>query len=210
MIPARMSLHSIVQYVSVESKLNSQNEAHIKDRHRHPNGERRDDRNVRQLKEDPTVSRHPSQSPGSKDGKSASSGEHMTREDHEDAHFLAFLAHNTKVSGNDKARWRKASARQGKELRGIGNPPFTFTEYQWEHGGCRVCYGKGRSHKHDRKTCKVYKQVKRAYFQTHPKSSSKRSGLMNGKRDKLMEVDMRNQATAVIGEFGELMRLSSR
>ena len=43
MIPSRMSLDSIVQFVSVALKLNSKNEAHIKDRHGHGNCERRDD-----------------------------------------------------------------------------------------------------------------------------------------------------------------------
>ena len=42
MIPARMSLDSIVQNLSVELKLNSKNEAHIKDRNGNGNRERRD------------------------------------------------------------------------------------------------------------------------------------------------------------------------
>ena len=49
MSPARMSLDSIVQYVSVELKLNSKKEAHIKDRHGNGNRERRDDRNYRAI-----------------------------------------------------------------------------------------------------------------------------------------------------------------
>ena len=52
MIPARMSLDSIVQYVSTELKPNFKNEAHIKDRHGKGNRERRDDRNYRQIQED--------------------------------------------------------------------------------------------------------------------------------------------------------------
>ena len=168
MIPARMSLDSIVQYVSVELKLNSKNEAHIKDCHGNENRERRDDCNYRAIQEDPTVSGHRSQDPGSEDGKTSSGGEYMTREDHEDADFFAFLAHNTKAYGHDNGKWRKAAPRQGKEPRGIGNPPLSFTEYRREHGGCWVCYGKGRSHRHDHKTCKVYEEEKRAYFQAHP------------------------------------------
>ena len=69
---------------------------------------------------------------------------------------FAFMAHNTKAYGHAKAKWRKAPARQGKEPRRIGNPPLSFTEYLREHGGCWVCYGKERSHKHDHKTCKAY------------------------------------------------------
>ena len=97
----------------------------------------------------------------------------MTREDHEDAHFLAFVAHNTKAYGHYKGKWRKALPRQGGEPQRIGNPPFSFVEYRREHGGCWVCYGKGRSHKHDHKTCKVYEEDKRAYSQAHPEKLAK-------------------------------------
>ena len=97
----------------------------------------------------------------------------MTREDHEDAHFLAFVAHNTKAYGHDKCKWRKAPPCQGKEPQRIGNSPLSFTEYWREHGGWWICYRKGRSHKHDRKTCKVYEKDKRAYFQAHPKKVAK-------------------------------------
>ena len=31
----------------------------------------------------------------------------MTGEDHEDAHFFAFVAYNTKAYGHAKAKWRK-------------------------------------------------------------------------------------------------------
>ena len=44
MIPARMSLDSIIQYVSVELKLSCKNKPHIKDRHNHGNHDRREDR----------------------------------------------------------------------------------------------------------------------------------------------------------------------
>ena len=173
MIPARMSLDSIVQYVSVELKLNSKNEAHIKDRHGNGNRERRDDRNHRAIQEDPTVGVDRSQDPGSEDGETSSAGEYMTPEDHEDAHFFAFVAHNTKAYGHDKGKWRKEPTRQGKEPRRIGNPPLRFTEYRREHGGCWVCYGKGQSYKHDHKTCKVYEEDKRACFQAHPEKVRK-------------------------------------
>ena len=170
MIPARMSLDSIVQYGSVELKLDSKNEAHIKDRHGNGNRERRDERNYRAIQEDPSVGGYRSQDPGSEDGKTSSGGEYMTGEDHEDVHFFAFVANNTKAYGHDKGKWRKAPPRQRKEPQRIGNPPLSFTEYRREHGGCWVCYGKGRSHKHDHKTCKVYEEHKRAYFQAHPEN----------------------------------------
>ena len=73
----------------------------------------------------------------------SSGEEYMTREDHEHAHFFAFVAHNTKAYGHDTTNWRKAPPRQGKEPRRIGNPPLSFTEYPREHGGCWVCYWKG-------------------------------------------------------------------
>ena len=49
MIPARKSLDSRVQYVSVELKLNSKNEAHINYRHGIGSRERRNDRIYRQI-----------------------------------------------------------------------------------------------------------------------------------------------------------------
>ena len=120
----------------MELKLHSKNEAHIKDRHGNGNRERRDDRNHRAIQEDPTVDGDRSQDPGSEDGKTSSGGEYMTREDHEDAHFFAFVAHNKKAYGHDKGKWRKAPPRQGKEPRRIANAPLSFTEDRREHGGC--------------------------------------------------------------------------
>ena len=113
----------------MELNLNSKNKAHIKD---HGNHDRREDRNHREIQE------AGDQSSGSEDGKTSSGGEYMTREDHEDAHFFAFVAHNSKAYGHDKAKWRKAPPRPGKELRRIGNPPLSFTEYRQEHGGSAI------------------------------------------------------------------------
>ena len=36
-----------------------------------------------------------------------------------------------------------------------------------------MCYGKGQSHWHDHKTCKVYGEDKRAYLQAHPEKVPK-------------------------------------
>ena len=123
-------------------KAEFENEAHLKDRHGHGNRAPRDDRNYCAVKEDSTVGRDRSQDPGYEAEKKSSGGEYMTREDHKDAHFFAFVAHNTKAYGHDKGKWRKAPPRQEKEARRIGNPPLSFTEYLREHGGCWVCYGK--------------------------------------------------------------------
>ena len=148
--------------MSVELKLNSTNEAHIEDRHGHGNRDCQEDRDYRQIQDEGTVCEYQSQSERSQDGKTSSGGEYMTWKDHEDAHFLASVAHNTQVYGHDKAKGRKARPRR------IPNPPLSFPEYRREHGWCWVCYGKGRSHKHDHKTCKVYEEGKRTYFQAHP------------------------------------------
>ena len=118
-----------------------------------------------------------------------SGGEYMTREDHEDAHFFAFVAHNTKRYGPDKAKWRKSLPRQGKGAQRIGNHLLSFTDTRREHGGCWVCYAKGRSHKHDHVKYKVYEDDKPAYCQAHPEKVPSRSGLTNEKRGKLMEVE---------------------
>ena len=67
MIPARMPLDSIVQYVRLEWKLNSKNEGHIKDHLGNGNRERRDYQNDRQIQEDQTVGEDRSQSAGSED-----------------------------------------------------------------------------------------------------------------------------------------------
>ena len=136
MIPARMSLDSIVQYVSVELKLNSKNETDIKDRHGTENRERRNDRYYRLIQKNQTVGQVRSQSAGSEDGKRASGREYMSWEDHENAHFFAFVAHNTKAYGHDKAKWRKATPGQGTQPRRIGDSPSSFTNYWREHGGC--------------------------------------------------------------------------
>ena len=52
MIPAQMSLNSIIQYVSVELKLHSKKEAHIKDGHDPWNHDRHEDRHHREVQDD--------------------------------------------------------------------------------------------------------------------------------------------------------------
>ena len=129
---------------------------------------------------------------------------------HAHAHFFAFLAHNTKVYGHEKAKWRKAPPYQGKDPRRIGKPPLSFTEYRRENSACWVWCGKGQSHKHDDKRCKVYKGDKQACFPVHPEKVPKGKRTTNGNRDKLVEVDTWDQATGAIGGFGKLMTLPSR
>ena len=171
-IPARMSLDSIIQYVSVELKLKSKNEAHIKDHHNHGNHDRRKDRHHREVQDD-------------YGGRSEdAAGKSMTREDHEEAHFFAFGAHNTKEHEQDKSKWRRAPPRggMGKRLRRIGNPPLFLKEYRREHDGCWICYGKNLPHKHDHKTCKIYTEDKKAYFQAHPEKVPKEKRIEAWKR----------------------------
>ena len=100
----------------------------------------------------------------------------MTREDCEEAHFVAFVPHNTKEHGQDKLKWRTAPPRGllGKPPPRIGNPPLCFKEYRQEHDGCWICYGKNLGHKHDQKTCKIYPEHKKAFFQAHPEKVPKK------------------------------------
>ena len=87
MIPTQMSLDSIIQYESVELKLNCKNEAHIKDRHNNGNHDGCEDPHHREVLDD-------------RGGSSEYAvSESMTREDHEEAHSFAFVAHNTKEHG---------------------------------------------------------------------------------------------------------------
>ena len=86
MIPAHVSLDSIVQYMSVELKLIASNEAHIEDGDGHRNYKRRHKPNFCAMQKDPTVGGGRSQDPESDDGNTSSGGECMTGEDHENAH----------------------------------------------------------------------------------------------------------------------------
>ena len=165
MIPARMSLDSIIQYLSVELKLNSKNKAHIKDSHSDGNHDRREDRHHREVQDDRGRS--------SKDA----GGESMIREDHEEAQFFAFVVHNTREHGQDKWKWRRAPRRGG-----MGKPPLLFKEYRREHDGCWICYGKNLPHKHDHKTCKIYAEDKKAYLQAHPEKVPKAKRIEAWKR----------------------------
>ena len=47
----------------------------------------------------------------------------------------------------------------------------------------RVCYGKGRSHKDNHKTSKVYEEDKQAYLQTHPQNVRKARRSDEGKNE---------------------------
>ena len=94
---------------------------------------------------------------------------------HEEAHFFLFVAESTKEHGQDKLIWRRAAPRGGmqRQPRRIGNPPLSVKEYRWEHDRCWICYGKNFPMKHDHKTCKVYTQDKRAYFEVHHRNVPK-------------------------------------
>ena len=169
---ARMSLDEIVKYITVELKLNAKNEAHVQDRHGHGQRGHREDRHHREIQEDTANS--------AEDG-SGSGQDHWSREDHGEAHFFAFMAHNVKNNGQDRSRWSRAGPR-GKEPRRIGNPPLSFREYRSQHDGCWVCYGKGNNHAHDHRQCKVYEADKKAYFAAHPEKKPRSSGFPIGRR----------------------------
>ena len=99
---ARMSLDEIVKYIMVELKLNAKNEAHVQDRHGHGQRGHREDRHHQEVQEDTANS--------AEDG-SGSGQDHWSREDHEEAHFFAFVAHNVKNNGQDRSRWSRAGPR---------------------------------------------------------------------------------------------------
>ena len=171
---ARMSLDEIVKYITVELKLNAKNEAHVQDRHGHGQRGHREDRHHREIQEDTANS--------AEDG-SGSGQDHWTgsREDHEEAHFFAFVAHNVRNHGQDPSRWSQVGPNKSRAPRRIGKPPLSFREYRSQHDGCWVCYGKGNNHAHDHRQCKVYEADKEAYFAARPEKKPKEQRISDWK-----------------------------
>ena len=175
---ARMSLDEIVKYITVELKLNDKNEAHVQDRQGHGHRGHREDCQQREVKED-TVGTAEEGSGSGQDLWIAT-----TREDHEEAHLFAFVAHNMKEHGQDRSRWNRLDPsfnKNGKEPRRIRNPPLSFREYRSQHDGRWVCYGKGINHAHDHRHCKVYEADKKAYFAAHPDKKPKEQRIADWK-----------------------------
>ena len=167
---ARMSLDEIVKYITVELKLNSGNKAHVQDRQGNGHRGHQEDHQHREDKEDTVGTAE----------EGCGSGQDLwtatTREDHEEAHFFTFVAHNMNEHGQDRSRWNRLDPtfnKNRKEPRRIGNPPLSFCEYRSQHDGCSVCYGKGNNHAHDHRHCKVYEADKKAYFAAHPNKKPK-------------------------------------
>ena len=108
----------------------------------------------------------------------------MTPQDHQEAYFFAFVAHNMKEHGQDKSEWRRAPpcGEMGKPPERIGNPPLSFKEYRRKHDGCLICYGKNPPHQHDHKTCNIYVEDKKAYLQAHPDNVPKEKRIEAWKR----------------------------
>ena len=119
---ARMSLDEIGKYITVELKVNAKNEAHVQDPQGQGHRGHREDRQHREVKGD-TVG---TAEEGSGSGQDLSTA--TTREDHEEAHFFPFVAHNMKEHGQDRSRWDRLDAESKglKEPRRIGNPPLSF------------------------------------------------------------------------------------
>ena len=177
-ILARMSLDVIVKYITVELKLNAKNEAHVQDRQGHGHRGHREDCQHGEVKED-TVGTAEEGSGSGQDLWTAT-----TREDHEEAHFFAFVAHNMKEQGQNRSRCNRLDQRFNKnrqEPRKIGNPPLSFREYRSQHDSCWVCYGKGNSDAHDDRHCKVYEADKKAYFAAHPDKKRKEQRIADWK-----------------------------
>ena len=145
----------------------------MQDRHGHGQRGHREDRHHREIQEDTANS--------AEDG-SGSGQDHWSREDHEEAHFFAFVAHNVKNHGQDRSRWSQVGPRKNREgPRRIGNPPLSFREYRSQHDGCWVCYGKGNNHAHDHRQCKVYEADKKGYFAAHPEKKPKEQRISDWK-----------------------------
>ena len=175
---ARMSLDEIVKYITVGLKLNAKNEAQVQDRQGQGHRGHRKDRQHREVKDD-TVSTAEEGSGSGQDIWTAT-----TREDHEEAHFFTFVAHNMKEHGQDRSRWNRLGPRVNqnrKELRRIGNPPLSFREYRSQHDGCWVCYGKGNNHAHDHRHCKVYEEDSKTYVAAHPDKKPKEQRIADSK-----------------------------
>ena len=152
---ARMSLDEIVKYITVDLKVNAKNEAHLQDRQGPGHRGHREDRHQREVKGDTVGTAE----------KGSGSGQDLwtptTPEDHEEAHFFAFVAHNMKENGQDRSRPNRLDPRnenRKQEPRRIGNPPLSFREYRSQHTGCWVCYGKKNNNAHDHRHCKVYEE----------------------------------------------------
>ena len=174
---ARMSPDEIVKYIAVELKLNAKNEAHVQDRQGHGHQGHREDRHQREVKGD-TVGTAEEESGSGQDLWAPT-----TPENHEEAHFFAFVAQNTKENGQDRSRWNRLDPRtkSRKEPRRIGNPPLSFREYRSQHTGCPVCYGKGNNHAHDHRHCKVYEEEKKTYFAARPDRKPKEQHIAHWK-----------------------------
>ena len=118
---ARMSLDEIMKYITVELKLNAKNEAHMQDRQGQGHRGHREDRHQREVKGDTVGTAE----------KGSGSGQDLwtatTPEDHEEAHFFAFVAHNMNENGQDRSRWNRLDPRtkNRREPRRIGNPPLS-------------------------------------------------------------------------------------
>ena len=102
---ACMSLDEIVKYITVELKLNAKNEAHVQDRQGQGHRGHREDRHQREVKGDTVCTAE----------EGSGSGQDLwtvtTPEDHEEAHFFAFVAHNMKENGQDRSRCKSLDPR---------------------------------------------------------------------------------------------------
>ena len=121
---ARMSLDKIVKYITVELKLNAKNEAHVQDRQGQGHRGHREDRHHREVKGD-TVGTAEEGSGSGQDLWTATTPENL-----EEAHFFAFVAHNTNENGQDRSMWNRLDPRTKKprEPQRFRNPPLSFRE----------------------------------------------------------------------------------
>ena len=184
-IPARMSPESIVQYISVELKLNKKNEVGLKDRYSqkgdynyrghddgcHQHRKHREDRQHRQIRGDAELT--------NEDNNDIDID--VNNNEQAEYHFFAFVAENTKTFGNNHWKWGRTPPRAGKPPRRVGDPPLSLNEYMKKYKGCWVCYAKGNAHQHHHSKCAVYAADKKEYSKLHAVSVSKEKRIQNWK-----------------------------
>ena len=170
---ARMSLDEIVKYITVELKLNAKNEAHVQDRHGHGQRGHREDRHHREIQEDTANS--------AEDG-SGSAQDHWSREDHEEAHFFAFVAHNVKNYGQDRSRWSQVGPRKEKDQGGSGTHRSRSGSTDLSTTGAGSVMARGTTMHTTTVSARCMRRTRRPTSQPTPRRSPRSSGFPIGRR----------------------------
>ena len=170
---ARMSLDEIVKYITLELKLNAKNEAHVQDRHGHGQRGHGEDRHHREIQEDTANS--------AEDG-SGSGQDHWSREDHEEAHFFAFVAHNVRDHGQDRSRWSWVGPKKGKEPRRIGTHRSRSESTGLSTTGARSVMARETTMHTTTVSARCMRRTRRPTSPPTPRRSPRSSGFPIGRR----------------------------